>query len=412
MTISVRFLAVALPLTLTVAACAGGGSSSPSSSSPVPSYEMPTASYSPPADAQVTPPQDILLNSVEPDAGAAPVVDFVNSATKSIDVSTYRIDPSFEPVVSALQQAAGKGIPVRVSVSRQLVGQPNPPDGNASQLQAVQQLQALGLQAAVSRPEFHYGHEKSITIDAGTPNAKSMVSDWNLQQSYFGPNQYGPVGSRGFAVVDTNSADVAMISSYFNANWPPYSAWPVSNRASLLWSPSGVQFSPVGNSVAALTAYVEGAQKTLDIYAEMIQDDSFMLDKVINRAKAGVKVRVIANSSGQSAAVVNRLRQGGAEVVFDPTNAMAPDAVMFVHTKTMVADYGTEKQQGFVGSQNQFINESLEAILELGTIVKDPKSLDQIHQVFETDYSRSTATQASPSPSSSPSTSAGTTGGN
>ncbi len=76
---------------------------------------------------------------------------------------------------------------------------------------------------------------------------------------------------------------------------------------------------------------------------------------------------------------------------------------MFVHSKTMIADYGQPSQVAFVGSQNQFINESLEAILELGTLVTDGTSIETIRQTFNTDFSRSTQLQAKPSPSGSPS---------
>ncbi|HQZ85012.1 MAG TPA: hypothetical protein PLB21_05205, partial [Actinomycetota bacterium] len=66
--------------------------------------------------------------------------------------------------------------------------------------------------------------------------------------------------------------------------------------------------------------------------------------------------------------------------------------------------------KAFVGSQNQFLNESLEAILELGTLVTDSSSVATIQQTFDTDFTRSTKTQASPSPSatSSAATSAST----
>ena len=61
----------------------------------------------------------------------------------------------------------------------------------------------------------------------------------------------------------------------------------MSNRASLVWSPSGIEYSPVGNSVAVLTDFIDNSKKTLDIYAETIQDDSFLLQHVADRAKAG-----------------------------------------------------------------------------------------------------------------------------
>lgn len=407
MTALARVLVVGLvAATTALAGCgsttSGSGASSSAASgtgsaSATPTDEMPTASYSPPSDDATTPPEDIVLNNTQPNDGPAPVVAFINSATKSIDVSIYRIDSDYSAIVDPLVAQAAKGIPVRISISRQLVGQPNPPEGNATQLQVQKDLQAKGLKVELSRPEFHYGHEKAIIIDAGTPSAKAMIADWNLQQSYFSANQYGPVGARGFAVVDSNSADVDMISSYFNANWPPYKPWPVSNRANLVWSPSGTAYSPVGNGVAALTQFVNNAKKTLDVYAEYIQTDSFMLPLIIDRAKAGVKVRMIGNSSGQPAEITSQLRAAGVQMVFDPTNAAVPDATMFVHSKTMIADFGQPGQVAFVGSQNEFINESLEAILELGALVKDDATIKSIQKIFDTDFARSTEKQAPPS---------------
>jgi phosphatidylserine/phosphatidylglycerophosphate/cardiolipin synthase-like enzyme len=396
-----RIATAAVALTAIALVATGCSSSAPSgaSSSPMPTDEMPTATYTPPSGAVTTPSGDIVLSNVQPNDGPAPVAEFIATAAKSVDVSIYRIDSTFTPVIDALTTAAKSGIPVRVSISRQLVGADNPPAGNSAQLATIAQLKALGIQAALSRPEFHYGHEKSIVIDAGTPQAKAMVADWNLQNSYFGPSQYGPVGARGFAVIDSNPADVAMIAAYFNANWPNYSPWPVSNRASLVWSPSGVQFSPVGNSVAALRNLMSGAKRTLDIYAEYIEPTSFMLPDVIERAKAGVKVRIVANSSGQSPETVTQLRDAGVDIVFDPTNTIDPSATMFVHAKSVIVDGDEPEARAFVGSQNQFLNESLEAILELGTLVTDRRSVATIQQTFDTDFSRSTKTQASPSPS-------------
>ncbi len=399
-------LAAAGAAALLLAACTsstGGGSSSSSGSAPSPTstVEMPTASYSPPADASVTPPDRITLANVQPDDGIAPIIEFIESAEKSVDISIYRIDSDYTALIDALTRTVDRGVPVRISISRQLVGQPNPPEGNAQQIQVQQELGALGIQVELSRPEFHYGHEKSIILDSGTPKARAMIADWNLQDSYFGPNAYGPVGARGMAVLNTDPQDVATVAAYFEANWPPYAPYPVSDRASLVWSPSGIEYSPVGNSVQVLTDFVNGAQKTLDIYAEYIQDDAFLLSMVIDRAKAGIAVRVIGNSDGQSPAIVQQLREAGVQVKFDPIFEGNTSTPMFVHTKTMIADAGLPTQVAFVGSQNTFINESPEAILELGTIVKDLATLERIRAVFDQDWGTATETQASPSPSSS-----------
>lgn len=386
-------IAVALA-TLGLAGCTGSSTQATPSST----VEMPTASYSPPPDAQVTPPERIVLANVQPNDGIQPVINFIESARSSVDISIYRIDSDFAPLIDALKRTVDRGVPVRISISRQLVGQPNPPQGNSQQIVVQQQLQALGIQVELSRPEFHYGHEKSIIIDAGTPEAKAMIADWNLQASYFGPNQYGPVGARGMAVINSDPQDVATIANYFDANWPPYAPYPVSTRSSLVWSPSGIEYSPVGNSVAVLTDFINGAQESLDIYAEYIQDNSFLIDMVIARAKAGIVVRIVANSSGQSAAMVSQLREAGIQIRFDPIYDGITSDPMFVHSKTMFADVGTPGQVAFIGSQNTFINESPEAILELGVLARDPATIDKAFAFFEQDWQTATETQASPSP--------------
>jgi phosphatidylserine/phosphatidylglycerophosphate/cardiolipin synthase-like enzyme len=384
---------IALVAVSLVGCTSSGGQATPSST-----VEMPTASYSPPPDAMVTPPERITLANVQPNAGIQPVIDFIESARTSVDISIYRIDSDFAPLIDALARTVERGVPVRISISRQLVSQPNPPQGNSQQIVVQQQLQAKGIQVELSRPEFHYGHEKCIIVDAGTPDARAIIADWNLQASYFGPNQYGPVGARGMAVLNTDPQDVATISAYFDANWPPYAPYPVSSRASLVWSPSGVEYSPVGNSVAVLTAFIQGAKESLDIYAEYIQDDAFLVPMIIERAQAGVKVRILANSDGQSPDMVSKLRGAGIEVKFDPIYDGITSTPMFIHTKTMFADPGLPDQTAFIGSQNTFINESPEAILELGVIVKDPATIEEAHSFFDADWVTATDSQASPSP--------------
>lgn len=383
-------------ITLGLAACTG--STGGTQATPSNTVEMPTASYSAPPDAQVTPPELITLANVQPNDGIQPVIDFIESARQSVDISIYRIDSDFTPLIDALQRTVERGVPVRISISRQLVGQPNPPQGNSQQIVVQQQLQAKGIQVELSRPEFHYGHEKSIIIDAGTPDAKAMIADWNLQASYFGPNQYGPVGARGMAVINSDPQDVATVAAYFDANWPPYAPYPVSTRSSLVWSPSGVEYSPVGNSVAVLTDFINNAKLRLDIYAEYIQDDAFLIDMVIARAQAGITVRIVANSSGQSAEMVSKLRGSGIQIRFDPIYDGNTSDPMFVHSKTMFADFGTPDQVAFIGSQNTFINESPEAILELGVLARDAATIEKAYSYFEQDWSTSTETQASPSP--------------
>ncbi|MEK9663047.1 MAG: hypothetical protein VW082_00360, partial [Candidatus Nanopelagicales bacterium] len=71
----------------------------------------------------------------------------------------------------------------------------------------------------------------------------------------------------------------------------------------------------------------------------------------------------------------------------------------FVHTKTMFSDVATSDARAFFGSQNTFINESPEAILELGIIVTGKNLIDEAYSFFDLDWSTASEMQASPSPS-------------
>ena len=51
----------------------------------------------------------LTVTVVEPDDGVAPVVDFIDSATSSLDLGTYEINPDFAPITDALLRAVDRG---------------------------------------------------------------------------------------------------------------------------------------------------------------------------------------------------------------------------------------------------------------------------------------------------------------
>ena len=91
---------------LAASACTSSGQQA--TPNPNASVEMPTASYSPPPDAAVTPPDRIALANVQPNDGIQPVIDFINTAKKSVDISIYRIDSDFTPLIDALQRTVAR----------------------------------------------------------------------------------------------------------------------------------------------------------------------------------------------------------------------------------------------------------------------------------------------------------------
>lgn len=368
-----------------LAGCSGGDSGAGSSTATA----TPPSSTGLPGDAVRN--ESITLAMVQPDAGVAPVVAFIDAATTSIDLGTYEFDPNYAPIVDALLRAQQRGVRVRVLVSRTefpLTGkQENPGD--------VAALRSKGLNAALSDPQFSYYHAKVIIADAGTKSARVLLCDFNFAGGYFGRDPKYPKegATRGMALNVTDAADVAEISAYFDADWPPIRQWPPSVRPDILWSPSASSFTNPGNAQSAMLSFINGATKTLDIYEQQFPLESVLFEPLLAKAKSGVRVRIVGNTVGMDQRVADQLTAAGARIVYGPTDPAGDGATMYIHTKTMVVDAGTAREVAYVGSINPFLNQSLQTERELGALVTDEASIDKIVAVFDRDF----ANPASPS---------------
>lgn len=330
----------------------------------------------------------ITLAMVQPDAGVAPVVAFIEAARTSIDLGTYEFDPDFEPVVGALQRAQQRGVKVRVLVSRTEF----PPSGKQENPADVAALRAKGIKAALSDPKFSYYHAKVIIADAGTAAAKVLLCDFNFAAGYFGHDPKYPKegATRGMALNVTDPADVKEISEYFDADWPPIRQWPASVRPDILWSPSADTFTNPGNSQAGMLSFINGATATLDIYEQQFPLDSVLFAPLLAKARAGVKVRMVGNKVGMDQRVADQLTAAGVRIIYGPSDPAGDGSPMYIHTKTMVADAGTDREVAYVGSINPFLDQSLQTERELGAWVTDPVSVDRIVAVFDRDFASPT----------------------
>lgn len=381
---AVRNIAVGAIVSLLIAGC-----SQQSQSQPTPSRSV---------DSSIT------LAAIEPNDGPGPVIDFIDGAKKSVDVAMYEFFPTYKPVVDALQRAKKRGVVVRILLSRQIFGEP----ANNHNLKDRQTLLKLGLDTQLSRPEFSYSHEKTFIRDAGTVDARAMVADFNIKVDYFAyvpdPDEPfpGEMGTRGMAALVTDAADVAEIAGTFNADWPPYKPWPASTRPNLVWAPADPSYQPTGNAIPAIKSVITGAQQTLDVYAQALAYPSIMFQPLLDRAKAGVKVRIIGNVGGINDQAAAQLREAGAQIVAGPRLEQDPSKFLYVHTKTIVADAGTANQVAFLGSENPFLDQSIQSERELGVLMTDPSSITKIVDLFNGDFNRSTQYPThSPSPTAS-----------
>ena len=374
----IRSLALLIPA-LVLAAC----SSTPATTLPTP----------PPLQFERT--GLITLESIQPEDGISAVTDFIDAARESVDIAVYQMDPSYSPLIEALTRAKDRGVRVRILLS----GTIYPPGSTNDNPRDVEILREQGFEAELSRPDFSFSHWKLLIIDAGTDTGKALICDFNLEAGYFGLDpQYPDEGdTRGMAVLDTDPADVDMIARTFDADWPPYKPWPANDRPNLVWSPSNstcdstscasaYPLEPAGNSRDVMLSLIGNSRESLDVYAQALAEPSQLLTPLLDAANRGVKVRIVGNDGGINTDALAKLKEAGAEVVINPTDPGGDGRVMYIHTKTIVADAGTPEAIAYVGSINPFLDESIDTERELGVLLTDPASIERILLIFDRDF--------------------------
>jgi len=292
---------------------------------------------------------------VEPDAGEHPITDAIGAAKKSVWLEMYLL--SDRNVIRALEEAAARGVDVRVML------EPHPV-GSGSPASTMDQLRAAGAKVEDSDPSFALTHEKGMIIDAAT--AYIMTSNFTRSAlgSYSVSSGYD---NREYDIVDTNTQDVQAVSAIFQADW---------NRTTAQFNDSNLVVSPV-NSRSDFTTLINSAHKTLLIEAEEMNDTAIE-QALANAAQHGVQVQVIlpspqGSSSDSNSQGIAAIKQGGVQVREDPH--------LYMHAKIIVVD----GQKAFVGSEN-ISTESLDQNRELGIIVSDSGVLNTLQQTFQQDW--------------------------
>ncbi|MFJ8198076.1 phospholipase D-like domain-containing protein [Streptomyces sp. NPDC096152] len=291
-------------------------------------------------------------------SGSQPTIyDFINSATSKLDMTMYELEDT--TAVNDLIALKNKGVTVRVILDRQHQSANN---------SAYTSLTNAGIGVVWSSSAFVYTHQKTITVDG----VKSLVMTGNLTSQYY-------TTSRDYGVFTDDTRDVASIEKVFDADYTATSITPTDGDH-LLWSPT--------DSRNRLVSFVNSATKSLDV-EELEFSDSTVVNAIVARAKAGVKVRVVLENPSNYASQVASIKAAGGTVVgySDPNG-------FFIHAKAMVADYGLSTQEVEAGSMNISSN-SLSNNRELGIILTGTGVAQPVAQTVETtfngDYAGGTA---------------------
>jgi phosphatidylserine/phosphatidylglycerophosphate/cardiolipin synthase-like enzyme len=291
---------------------------------------------------------------VEPEAGDGFLLDGIKNAQKSVYLEMYLL--SNRKIVSALEDAAHHHLDVRVMLETHPYG-----SGSASPTLTLDKLQAAGVKAQATSPDFALTHEKGMVIDEKT--AYIMTSNFTL--SALGGSS--STRNREYDIVDKNQEDVQGILNIFNADW---------NRTSARYNAPNLVVSP-DNSRNSFKSLINNAQKVLIIEAEEMQDREIE-QALINTARRGVQVQVIlpspkSSSNDNNGPGIDSIKQGGVQV--------KEDNQLYMHAKMIVVD----GHKAFVGSEN-ISTASLNRNRELGLIIADSNVINTLQQTFQQDW--------------------------
>ena len=286
---------------------------------------------------------------IEPSAGFSPVYGLINGARRSIDVTMYEfVDTTAEHDLAA---AAKRGVQVHVILDER--------EKNLNS-NTFSYLSSHRVKVVWSSSRFTYTHQKTLIIDG----SKAVIMTANLTSEYYST-------SRDFLVIDTNRADVAAITTVFEADFARRAVRP-GDGADLVWSPT--------DSQDKLLALINGATSSLRIYSEEMGDTT-VENALVRAAKRGVDVQVCGeNEDGEYDSAYAKLVRAGIQVSY-----YSSSTGFYIHGKVIEADYGTGHARMFVGSEN-FSRTSLDDNRELGLIISDPAVLSAMARTFAADF--------------------------
>jgi phosphatidylserine/phosphatidylglycerophosphate/cardiolipin synthase-like enzyme len=284
-----------------------------------------------------------------PNQGESTIYSFINSATRTVDVTMYELRDTTVTTDLVNREKAGVKVRVIMDAAHKSV--------NGA---AFTKLQSGGVAVTYSSSAFVFTHQKTVTVD-GT---ESFISTGNLDSTFYST-------SRDYGVLDTDAADVAAVERVFNADFAMTSITP-TDGTDLVWSPT--------DSQSHLLSLVNGAQHSLDVEQEEFGDTA-LVNAIVADAKRGVAVRVVVENQNSSYTTqLNQVKAAGGR-----TTTYTSSTGFYIHAKAIVADIGTATAKVFLGSEN-FSDNSLNHNRELGLIVSDSGVLSGVEQAFTSDF--------------------------
>lgn len=292
-------------------------------------------------------PTDVTAVHVQPDAGYAPILDEINNARCTVDISMYIF--TSDEILQALAYAERRGVRVRVILDEVPFGY------YGTQQEMFDELTGIGADVKWSPSTFQFSHAKYMIVD----NSVLLVTNQNFTGAGFNSN-------REFGVVTTNTGAVREAIQVFESDW---------TGAQALTSFRHLVVSPV-NSRSTILDFINSSQTSVWLYAEVLRDEGVTeaLDEAVAR---GVDVRLLVNPSTSEDDVPYFLD------VLDHGVQVRILSSPYVHSKAMIID----DEQVLIGSQNYSLT-SLDRNREVGIVINDPIAVKIVSGTFLSDWNR------------------------
>ena len=285
---------------------------------------------------------------VEPDDGREPILEEIQAARCSVDVSVYLLTD--KAVIGELIAASARSVRVRVLLEEHPFG------GGGGQYDVESELEEGGVDVKWSGSEVRFSHAKYVVVDRQI----ALILNQNLTNASF-------EGNREFGSVTTDPAAAMHAQEIFDADWEGKPVEEIDGP--LMVSPT--------TSRRHYLALIGEAEAGIDFYAEVIRDPQIIA--ALGSAEArGVDVRLILNDAldEDDQDISAQLHAVGVEIRLA--------SGLYIHAKAMVVD----AQIVIVGSQN-FTATSLDQNRELAIVLDDPLLVSRCMDVFERDWIRS-----------------------
>ncbi len=275
--------------------------------------------------------------TTEPQDGVKSVINLINNAKKSIDISIYEMlgNPAngastVTPVMQALTNASENGINVRMILNNFPAGPDAWPSYGPQIITNEKNWgETSNIPITLASPKFKFTHNKYMVIDYGTSTATSMVMTGNLTADSF-PDNGKPVGNcKNFYIQDNDESHINFLHALFEtdlknaanstANTPsytkPYELVSFDTPASNTFPPvfdlfvSSSQAPYPQNNINNFVNMINSAEKTLDIYMMYfgVYDPNYggvtgepnpeqIITAIQNAGENGVKVRILCSN--------------------------------------------------------------------------------------------------------------------